>query len=64
MTYPGHAPELFPVDGHGWDRLKASLAAVDLLIRPWLSRPPETDGLAWWVVVDDEWWVDARDGVE
>ena len=38
ITYPGHAPEDFPVAGHGCDCLKACLAAGLRLILPALSR--------------------------
>lgn len=34
ITYPGHAPLLRRVDGHGLDRLKESLVAVLRLMRP------------------------------
>ena len=41
-TYPGQAPERFPVEGQGWDRRNAVRAAGLRLIRPWLSRRQPT----------------------
>ena len=38
ITYPGHAPERWPVDGHGWALLKESFAASLRLNRPCSSR--------------------------
>jgi hypothetical protein len=41
VTYPGHAPEVLPVDGHGCDRWKSRLAVALRLILPRLSRAQE-----------------------
>jgi hypothetical protein len=38
ITYPGHAPDVRPVDGHGCECRKACLASGLRLIFPWLSR--------------------------
>lgn len=38
MTYPGHAPDFLPVDGQGFERWNAPLAAGSRLIRPFESR--------------------------
>jgi hypothetical protein len=37
-SFPGHAPEVFPVDGHGWLFLNEPFAVADLSILPWESR--------------------------
>jgi len=38
MAYPGHAPELLPVDGQGLDFLKSDFTWTLLAIRPFESR--------------------------
>lgn len=38
MTYPGQGPEVFPVAGHGFMRLNASVAVLLRFILPLLSR--------------------------
>lgn len=43
MTYPGHAPEVFPVEGQGCDFLNSLFACCDRLILPWLSRLAEVE---------------------